>query len=272
MKKIIITLTLICICISIAAENTQIQNDDIIKVNYEKKSAVVAAILSGIVPGAGQFYVRKSSITAYLFPILEIGFIAANIAFNSKGDDATDRFERFADKHYSRDRQTDAEGKLKGQSGIDSDFYKDDYFNLDETNTQHYYEDIGKYNKYIFGWEDWYNTYKRSDGSFGWRIDDNGKWIGNYPQDDPNASYDIPYSALRAEYNVMRDDANSHYHTAKWMLLGLMLNHIAAPIDAAREARKYNAHYISSNPVKVNINTLVRNNTLTPVLFLSKNF
>ncbi|MDD3051328.1 MAG: hypothetical protein PHR06_09300 [Candidatus Cloacimonetes bacterium] len=270
MKKIIIPLTLICICVSIAAENTQIQNDDIIKVNYEKKSAVLAAVLSGVVPGAGQFYVSKSKIKTYLFPIFEIGFIAANIAFNSKGDDVTAKFEPFADKHYSRDRQIEAQDNLITTAHNHGQHFYDDHFILDETDTQHYYEDIGKYNKYIFGWEDWYNTYKGADGSFGWQFDVNDKWIGNQTANGEDC--DAPYSALRAEYNVMRDDANSHYRTAKWMLFGLMLNHIAAPIDAAWEARKYNAHYISSNPVKINVNTVVRNDNLTPVLFISKNF
>jgi hypothetical protein len=51
---------------------------DFIKVNYEKKDARLAMLMSMVLPGAGQFYANKSAFTTYLFPILEIGLAAGS--------------------------------------------------------------------------------------------------------------------------------------------------------------------------------------------------
>ena len=43
-----------------------------------------------------------------------------------------------------------------------SSFY-DEHFRLDDTNTQHFYEDIGKYPRYVFGWTDWFQIYSKNN-------------------------------------------------------------------------------------------------------------
>jgi len=80
----------------IFAEESDSLANDIIKINYEKKDARKAMLLSAILPGAGQFYADKSAITTYLFPILEIAAIGGIVYFNHQGNEKTKDFENYA--------------------------------------------------------------------------------------------------------------------------------------------------------------------------------
>lgn len=66
---------------------------------------------------------------------------------------------------YNREFQHRVENVL---IGIDpTDVYEAAFFHLDETNTDHFYEDIRKYGHYVFGWVDWYFKYATdSAGNF----------------------------------------------------------------------------------------------------------
>lgn len=92
---------------------------------------------------------------------------------------------------YNREFQHKVESILIGIEP--NDIYDSYFFNLDDNNTAHFFEDIGKYNKYIFGWVDWYFTYAAdSDGNFVLANQDGvantdyyGVWVG---MNDPNVS------------------------------------------------------------------------------------
>src|SRR5512133_1424510 len=71
-------------------------NNDIIRVNYSKKNAGLAMLMSGIVPGAGQFYVDKYAISAYVYPVIELAIIGGIILFNSQGNKKTDEYKKYA--------------------------------------------------------------------------------------------------------------------------------------------------------------------------------
>ncbi len=293
-KKIILILVIMILTLTLTSQ--EIKND-IIEVNYKQKSVAKAMILSSLFPGAGQFYADKKSITTYLSPLIEIGLLAGFFVYNEKGDDITDDYEKFANSElvenpingemvhrYSRDRHDEIKNDFLGETY----FYDADHFQLDDTDTQHFYEDIGKYNKYIFGWLDWYEIYGNGDVDWIWDTsntgNDNNSWEGNIPVNEDYPDYEAnhefydntngKYSSMRATYINMRKDAEKYYDKAKMFNFGIIFNHILAAIDAARLTKKYNLEYLSSttSQIKVKFAPVMINNEISPGVFLTKRF
>jgi len=285
-KKILSILVVMIIFISMAAQ--EIRND-IIAVNYEKKNARKAMLFSGIFPGAGQFYANRKSITTYIFPVIEIGLWYGLMHFTKEGQDLEKDFENYADEHYSRTYQHSAEDDLIIDPLNNSTFY-DNHFRLDDTDTQHYYEDIGKYDKYIFGWIDWFDIYSElipntNAYTFDWIWEENelgNRWVGNNPNDSLSIYYvgneDLyngnfgRYSGMRAEYISMRKDSRDSYETADLFGFGIVLNHIVSAFDALRVTKKYNREYISDNSLKIKLMPVMVQNNISPALIISKRF
>jgi len=284
MKRIsVLALVLLIFSVAIAQE----LDNDIIQINYEKKSPAKAMLLSSLFPGAGQFYANRRSITTYISPLIEIGLIVGYILSYNEGLDAESDYEKFADSHYDRTRQNFAQNDLIDDSMNNSSFY-DEHFRLDETNTQHFYEDIGKYNKYVFGWDDWFDIYATDeDGStispdWEWEESNDGKnlWIGNNVTNPTssfyNSDYSDPYtiySTNRAEYIEMRKDTEDLYDRSELFSFGLVANHILAAIDAVRLTRIHNREYLSNtSQLEIKLTPIFVNNNLSPALILSKRF
>lgn len=281
---------------------------DFIKVNYEKKDARLAMVMSMIVPGAGQFYADKSAFTAYLFPALEIGMVAGIIYFNSRGSEKAKDYEHYANgeeifytlgngevittHRYERERQRSVENILMNLNPVD--IYEASYFRLEDRDSQHFYEDIGKYAHYVFGWADWYFTFATNQaGVFVGPVwapggydsvppDPGWVWSGNYPiYDDPDRGFYTNQivsnnthasSPMRKKYVEMRNEAKSDYASARLFTFGLAVNHIAAGLDAIRVTRKVNRGAITDSGVRMQYYTGLRNNQLTPSLSLNWKF
>lgn len=303
-------------------------SQDIITVKYEKKDARLAMLFSALLPGAGQFYAKPSAVTAYLFPVLELGLIGGIVYFNSQGHKKTDEFEHFANgetvtqnfnytihgedfsftyegPRYNRAYQESVQTILMNINPGTLDIYDGTFFRLDLENTQHFYEDIGKYNKYVFGWADWYHQFAsdpRSGSFFLDQITNDDTWVWNPHHSDPALihynrwikNYRIDYylnsggnldpahavapgeleaSPWRQEYLQMRRDANKQYSYARYVSLGLAVNHIAAAIDAARLTTQVNRSSLAQNRFEIQYYTgLSGNNKITPSLGLSYRF
>ncbi len=258
----------------------------IINVQYEQKSVQTAMFLSALLPGVGQFYASPRSVTAYIFPLIEIGLWYGYFNYTGQGDDKKKEYIEFADENYNRANQTQCQIDL--QETMNNPFY-DDHFHLDNTNTQHFYEDIGKYEHYIFGWNDWYDIYAiYENGDFGpeWLYQDyNGfdKWTGNDPINEDGGDYEENqqlydqnqgiYSSLRAEYIKMRQKAEDYYSTANTISFGIVANHILASLDALRVTRRYNLEYITdNNNFKIKFAPVFVNNEIAPAIMVSKGF
>jgi len=284
MKKIsILTLVLLIFSAAIAQE----LDNDIIQINYEKKSPAKAMLLSSLFPGAGQFYANRRSITTYISPLIEIGLIVGYIMSYNEGLDAESDYEKFANSHYERTNQFFAQNDLIDDTMNNSSFY-DEHFRLDDTNTQHFYEDIGKYNKYVFGWDDWFDIYATDeDGStispdWVWEESNDGKnlWIGNNVTNPTssfyNSNYSDPYSIYsgnRTEYIEMRKDTEDLYDRSELFSFGLVANHILAAIDAVRLTKIHNREYLSNtSQLEIKLTPIFVNNSLSPALILTKRF
>ncbi len=287
---------------------------DIVRVNFARKDARLAMLMSALVPGAGQFYADRSAFITYVFPVLELAMIGGALYFNKIGDEKTEDFEFYATgetieqtfnytvngieysytytgPRYRREFQNLVQTDLINEVEA-SDIYDGSYFRLDENNTQHFYEDIGKYNKYIFGWTDWYHTFAADPtsgtGSFilddpdfadVWIFDD-GVWIRNRTVEDvmngelSNHIYPSSDDAspLRAEYIEMRKEANLQYSYSRYCLFGLALNHLTSAIHAAILTNRVNRTAITQNRFQFNYYAGMRNNKITPTVNLSYHF
>jgi len=239
----------------------------------ETKSASKAMILSAVFPGSGHFYANKRSVGTYLFPLIEIALWTGIFVYTNKGDDIEKDYMSFANQHYRREYYNEVSTKLIEHSQSSS-IYTELHFRLDKTNTQHFYEDIGKYNKYIFGWTDWYEKYvDQSTKQIRWVFDDKGIWLGNYPfNNGDNSTYDIPYSEIRAEYIRLRREAQDNYDTSHLMKFGLVINRIGSSLDAARVVSKYNREICYGYNFNIKLSPRLTNNLLTPTLTFVVNY
>jgi hypothetical protein len=258
---------------------------DVIKINTSRKDARLAMAMSMLIPGAGNFYADSRSVTSYIWPVLEIGLWAGYIYFRSEGDKATDDYEKFADQNYNRDQQKEVQEKFKDFLKINYEHtvYDDTFWRLDDDNTQHFYEDIAKYDKYIFGWNDWYNAYA-TDGinpveDLEFLGDGEGAdfhWTGNPVINTDNEYSQYPederYSKLRSEFIQMRVDAEDEYDKASLVGFGIILNHMLSAADAVRLTIKHNTENLVANDIKLNYCVTQRNSQLTPFVYLTKRF
>ena len=281
------------------AKKDSVVTNDLIKVNYEKKSAHLAMLMSLALPGAGQFYADKTALTTYIFPVLELISIGGIVYFNLQGDDKTKQYEKYATGElytyttpdgthktgyrYNRAFQTQVQEILKGINT--SDIYDNGYFRLDATNTQHFYEDIGKYPHYVFGWADWYYRFSADEsGTFTdphWVVDGpldnpNTHWTGNNPIWGPDTAISISpgssdASAMRSKYIDMRNDAKAEYSVGHIFTMALSFNHLAAGIDAIRVTNRRNRLYLTKLP-SLNIYANAWDGKMLPMLGMKWQF
>ena len=66
----------------------------------DKKSPVLAGVMSAVLPGSGEFYVGEY-LKAALFFAVEVTLITVAVVNNNEGDKLTAEFEAFADEHWS---------------------------------------------------------------------------------------------------------------------------------------------------------------------------
>jgi hypothetical protein len=289
--------------------NSFVQTNHIDSLNdsqQQYKSASRAMLLSAAFPGAGQFYVNKRSITAYLFPVIEIGLWSLFANYRKKGDDGTTSFERYADEHYCIERQFRVQWHLieflEGQGytvernratiynmgninrppdGWDWQNIESvapgngSHFRLCKSDRQHYYEDLGKYDKYIFGWSDWYGHNVSGTGNnihVPWKT--NGQTLPmDIRIDGTDANPEGFDSELRTHYVSLRHKANGYYANARTTSFFILLNHGLAAVDANLAARRHNdSQQLRSASLTPVIRTTFFDNAPMPFVGLNLSF
>jgi len=188
-----------------------------------KKDVKKAFIYSLLLPGAGQLYVGSKTKAAAFFGI-EVLAWTGKFLYDAKGDDKTDEFNRFADTYWSEERYDDF---LEMNYGVRDDDFAYWYcepdsglvfgHHLPDTKTQQYYEMIGKYDQFVFGWAD----------------------VPPLTAEDTTI-YKQTVSQLRLTYEDMRHDANSMYDRATAALIVVMINHVISAGEAALAAKRHN--------------------------------
>jgi hypothetical protein len=205
----------------------------------EKKSVLLAGVLSGIVPGAGEVYIGGTTnyIKAGAFVLIEAVSIYYAISYNQRGNAQTNYFQNFADQRWSvvkyaewiNDNTTGPKVNINPNTSLPP-WLRIDWASLNTAEDaigaigfthklpphgdQQYYELIGKYPQYARGWEDDTN-----------------------PTDLANPDYITP---LFHAYAIMRGDANNMYKVSTRGVTFLYVNHILSIFDAIWSSVTFN--------------------------------
>lgn len=222
-------------------ETKNLSNDDLNLEIAEKRSPLLSAGLSFILPGAGQYYNDDIWKTA-IFVAVEAAAIFTAASYNKKGDERTAEFEGFANQNWSVDRYASwtYEKYLANGTFTESEFPRADFFtqidNKDWTllnrlenkignyyshrlapyGDQQYYEMIGKYSQFNPGWNDFQEDIPYSF-TYGQKVTDNFLY----------------YAGERAE-------ANDFYTVSKTAVIIVVSNHILSALEAAWSTSRYN--------------------------------
>lgn len=199
----------------------------------DKKSPVLAGVLSLLVPGAGEIYTEEY-LKAGIFIAIEAAVITTAVIYNKKGNDKTVEFQNYADENWSVNRY--AEWTLTHLPTLNASLNAAD-FNVFNTNgsvnwselnrleraigkgyshslppygEQQYFELIGKYPQYSAGWNDF-----NSD---------------DYHDSSPNFLF----------YAGERGKANDLYNIASKAVIGIYINHFLSTLDAVWSATRFN--------------------------------
>jgi hypothetical protein len=227
---------------SSAARKMQLLSDVLADSQYpadaaDKKSPVLAAVLSGVVPGAGEFY-SHSYLKSSAFFAAEVVSWILNLSYNRRGDRATGEFQTYADANWSVVRYAEYLNKNEGcninivaneslppwqrvswAEINDCERKLGGFFShtLPPHGDQQYYELIGKYPQYNPGWDD-----------------------GGGPISETNIS---PHFK---SYSLMRGYANDLYSKASTALVVVVINHVLSAADAAWSATRYNPVHLET--------------------------
>ncbi len=225
------------------------------------KSPLKAFVLSAAVPGAGQLY-TGSKIKAAAFFGIEVLAWAGYIAYQGKGDDKTDIYEAFSNLHWSENRYADFldanfpldDPSQPGPRDDDSAYDNGNlYFthHLPDTKTQQYYEMTGKYDQFVFGWDD----------------------VDTTATPPTLANLHLADSPNRHHYEGLRHDANVMYGRATASLVVMMANHLISGAEAALAARNHNRKLaMGGQRLSVRAKTARIENSFFPMLTITYTF
>jgi hypothetical protein len=195
-----------------------------------RKSPFLAAALSLVIPGLGEYYVGEQIWRGAIFTLIEAGLWYGNITYTNRGDDSTTAFQNFANENWSPARYSDHLNKMLRDRQVST--LITDPTNFDQINAaedtlnrlgadlfthrlpgygeQQYYELISKYHQFTRGWAD--------------------------------ATCDnLSCSSLSFRHAVMRDNMNRQYEIAQTFVWGIFLNHALSAIDAVLIAHDHNS-------------------------------
>lgn len=210
-----------------AASDVEVQEFESSKT---RKKSGWPVLYSLILPGAGEASMGYKR--GYFMMAADIFAWTQVAKYNSDGDDYTDQYIAYADAHYTDERLV--EGYNPGSTDVERSgegaIYFPDYgpiYNVDgldnpdtglplyvskEDDFREYYENLGKWDQFIFGWDD-YTRASISYPDIGYdptltRADLQQPWVSNH----------------RETYRLMRDDANDAYETRDtWLYVNIGL-------------------------------------------------
>jgi len=211
----------------------------------KRKSPVVAGLMSLAIPGAGEVYSGEYTKGAIFF-VAEVVGLTVGILQNKKGDDRTTEFQAYADEHWSAVKYAQYLNTYAGvqyradkkNATIDLTAPRDVLWSqinayeegpwaegfshkLPKYPEQQYYELIGKYNQFKYGWD----TYPVDPAT-------------GLPRKDTGYNNDIPQQLL--DYAKVRGTANDFYSASRLAFSLVVVNHLLSAVDGYLSARHYN--------------------------------
>ncbi len=168
-----------------------------------EKSPKTAFFLSLLVPGLGELY-AGAKMRAVGFMGAEALTWTAYVSWRSKGNDIKEEFRAYADRHWQEARYS----TWRDWNQIQPEPYYETHALPSKTeDTQQYYELIGKYHQFVYGWDD---------------------VTADFSTDNKN----VP-SSRRQDYETRRNDSNKYLKRASVVTGLAVLNHIASAIHAS---------------------------------------
>jgi hypothetical protein len=259
----------------------------------EYRSPKLAMLMSLILPGAGQAYARNYVKTG-IFGAIELGIIAASVAYNIQGRNRMNRAHEYADSLYDFDTFMAYYDSLKSffatpRSGLESHpdsaqsrmnfiyYYSQDTLQLEaDERSEEYYDMIGE-NSFVQGWDDCEPPFDSIEATFYAKgqeavIEGSGQYDYQiYPADDSTylvrrvskdgdvideAEQLYGYSLHQNIYNDKVSEANASYRTGMNILFLLLVNHIVSAIDAGITAKRFNDRLLQKESIwdRIDIN------------------
>ncbi len=228
-------------------QEDDIWKEDSVEYDYEK-SPGKAFLMSAIIPGAGEIYTGKWGRAAG-FLGMEALFWTMHFVKKGEGEDIENEYKKYADNHWNLTDWANRYGEYNtGENKRDSHhFYvivkvkengdyvpqtgteaevttASDYFEYLETiqeeygaqdhiveaiKSRDYYENIGKYDQFSYGWEDF--------------------------------ETDSLVSDRRDHYTTRREDSNNALKMASQFGTAVIINHVVSAIHAQILAKNYKA-------------------------------
>ena len=192
-----------------------------------RRNIAAAIIASAVLPGMGELYVATGSkkLSHYLrVPV----FIALDAYFwysyrdnYDKGKEVKAEYEMFGDEHWSEERFLLLHPFCTGYDGCDDwEFYNENgnnfvpYFVYIPRHLDHeeYYENMGKYDNFVYGWDDWDGDYDNLE----------------------------PWTPNRTTYWAMRLESDDYLLKADRYVMALIINRTVSMLDAGWLAYRYN--------------------------------
>jgi hypothetical protein len=218
----------------------------VVVLSPNRQNPFLNGLYSLALPGAGQFQSERYTKAAIFFGA-ELAFIAYAIISDKNGDEKTAEFQKYAEAHWSAERyaqwiNTYGSADYGPATTIDLNKVRQrDYSQINEWESasgpnktgfshqlprfgdQQYYELIGKYYQFKFGWDSY------------------PKDVNGVPQSD-GRDYFNNFSADKQikNYAAERGKANDYYYAASFALSALVINHAVSAIDAFFSTMSYN--------------------------------
>ena len=196
---------------------------------FKTKSAKKAFLYSLVVPGAGQYYLG-SKIKPIVYLGLEAAFWIGYFSYHNKGEDKEKAYRLFADLNWDPAKYIDSLRVVFNDScsndpfcnGVDSSIQttQDSVLAMEEylgfshhlqfSKNQQYYENLGKYDQFKYGWSDF------------------------------DSLSSNPVTPNRSLYLSERRKANDLYGKATTFAMVSLANHVISAFEAAISTRSYN--------------------------------
>lgn len=227
---------------------------------FKNKSTKRGFLYSLVLPGAGEFY-AGSKIKAVLFFGLEAGFWTGYFTYHKKGKNKETEFINFANAHWDVQAYSDSLAFIYNVpidpiTGIVVDtpavYWHSETDSIVISHSIHpvageplekdqqYYEEIGKYDQFRFGWDDFVGEFITTNRNF--------------------------YLNLRRDSNSLLDKANR-------FIMFSLANHLLSAFDAALAVRHHNQKGEKFSQVDLKIRlTDYNNNEIIPRFTVSTKF
>ena len=208
-----------------------------------------AMFKSLLIPGWGQYQNKDDIWKTVAFISVEIAGIISSIQLTNKAENIRHDFEKYGDEHWTLERWYNNSrlifpnnwknilvGTHKLSLNINGNYYfTDELSNLIEIyhwndisviRDRDFYENIGKYDQFVGGWDDKYDN----------PFDSKGNW---YTIQKENVE-SIILTKNKNYYRDLRHESNQLKHYSRYAVTTIMFNHIISGLDAFIVSNKKN--------------------------------